>query len=267
MPCNLLPCMQEISCLDVVDILLVGLLLYVVYKLIEGSTAIKIALGFGIIYLCYRVVEALKLRYLGIIFSKFTGLAPLFSVILFQREIRYFLSTLGKGAGIGKGIVAQLFPWLFPQKVEIDVTPVVKAVQVLGRGNIGALIVFTKDADLRYYEASGDLIDAVVSSRLLIAIFNKESPLHDGAVIIHNNKIAAARCILPVTENPNVASYFGLRHKAALGLTEITDTLAVVVSEESGQVSIARNGKIESNLSVQEIRSTIKDYLNKEWRG
>ncbi|WP_255431774.1 diadenylate cyclase [Cardinium endosymbiont of Dermatophagoides farinae] len=117
---------------------------------------------------------------------------------------------------------------------------------------------------MRYYEESGDLLNAVVSARLLIAIFNKYSPLHDGAVIIHSNKIVAARCILPVTENPNIAARFGLRHKAAVGLTEITDALVLIVSEESGQISIARKGTLESNLSAQEIRSALKDYLSND---
>ncbi|WP_250239173.1 diadenylate cyclase [Cardinium endosymbiont of Oedothorax gibbosus] len=164
----------------------------------------------------------------------------------------------------GKAMIIQMIPWLARKMDEVDVTPVVKAVQALGGSNTGALIVFTKDADLRYYEESGDLINAVVSARLLIAIFNKYSPLHDGAVIIHGNRIVAARCILPVTERPNMADRFGLRHKAAIGLTEITDTLVLVVSEESGQISIARKGVMENNLSAQEIRSALKDYLSND---
>lgn len=251
----------------VVDIILVGFLLYLVYKFIEGSTAVKIASGFFILYLFYWVVKLLKLKLLESILKSFIDLGPIVPIILFQREIRHFLFSMGKSFVLSKKILEKIIPWLANKKAAVDVTPVVKAVQSLGGSNTGALIVFTKDVDLRYYEESGDLINAVVSARLLIAIFNKYSPLHDGAVIIRSNRIVAARCILPVTENPNIAALFGLRHKAAVGLTEITDTLVLIVSEETGQLSIARKGKMENNLSVQEIRSVIKDYLNNDWRA
>jgi uncharacterized protein (TIGR00159 family) len=255
----------DISFVRMVDIVLVCFLIYRVYKLIEGSTAVKISSGFLVVYLFYLIVKVLKLKLLEAILGKFIDIGPIIPIVLFQREIRHFLSSVGKGLVSGKEIIANIIPWLANKKAEIDVTPVVKAAQALGGSNTGALIVFTKDADLRYYEASGDLINAVVSARLLIAIFNKYSPLHDGAVIIHDNKIVAARCILPVTDNANIAAHFGLRHKAAVGLTEITDTLVLIISEESGQVSIARKGKMENNLSAQEIRSIIKDYLNNDY--
>ena len=254
--------MPSFSFIRMVDILLVGFLLYGGYKLIEGSTAIKVALGCGLIYAFYWVIKALQLALLERMLEKFIELGPIVLIVLFQREIRYFLSNTGKYLMMGKEMIVQCIPGWSNQKFEMDVTPLVKAVQVLGGSNTGALIVIAKDADLRYYEASGDLLNAVVASRLLIGIFNKYSPLHDGAVIIHSNKIVAARCILPLTENPNIAAHFGLRHKAAIGLTEITDTLVLIVSEESGQISIARNGEMENNLSIQEVRSAIKDYLN-----
>ncbi len=253
--------MQDINWVHILDILLACFLLYRLYKLIERSTALNIGIGFFVIYLFYGTVKALKLKFLSTILGKFIDIGPIIAVILFQREIRHFLFIITKELMPNKDLVARLMPWLSKKKNEVDVTPIVKAVQSLGGSNTGALIVFTKDTDLRYYEASGDLIHAIVSSRLLIAIFNKYSPLHDGAVIIHNNKIVAARCILPVSDNPTIPAHLGLRHKAAIGLTEITDTLVVVVSEESGQISIARKGAMENNLSVQEIRSSIKDYL------
>ena len=126
---------------------------------------------------------------------------------------------------------------------------------------MGALIVFSRSAELKFYAESGDIIDAVPSKRLLIAIFNKESPLHDGAVIIYKEKIMAARCILPVTEQQDLPPQLGLRHRAALGMTEVSDTLTLVVSEETGQMSIASNGTIENNLSPQEVRTAINEYL------
>ncbi len=250
----------DITFTFLLDIVLVGCLVYWVYKLVEGSIAVKSILGFSIIYLFYWMVQALHLQMLASILKIFT--TPMIPIILFQREIRHFLFSIGKSVVGSKGTIVQIIPWLADKKSEMDVTPVVKAVQTLGGSNTGALIVFTKDADLRYYEESGDLINAVVSARLLIAIFNKYSPLHDGAVIIHSNRIVAARCILPVTEHPNIAARFGLRHKAAVGLTEITDALVLIVSEESGQISIARKGTMENNLSAQEIRSALKDYIS-----
>ncbi|TDG95688.1 diadenylate cyclase CdaA [Cardinium endosymbiont of Culicoides punctatus] len=252
----------DISFVRVIDMVLVGFLVYRMYKLIEGSITVKISFGFFVVYLLYLLVKLLKLELLGAILGKFIELGPVLPVILFQREIRHFLSSMGKGLISTREVISNITPWFKNKKIEFDVTPVVKAVQALGGSNTGALIVFTKDADLRNYEESGDLINAVVSSRLLLAIFSKYSPLHDGAVIIHDNKIVAARCILPVTENISIAANFGLRHKAAIGITEVTDTLVLIVSEESGQISIARNGKMENNLSAQEVRSAIKDYLS-----
>lgn len=244
----------------VFDLVLIIFFLYWAYKLFEGSIAVKSILGLLVLYLVYFIVQALDLHRLGSILGILK--APVVPIIIFQREIRHILFSIGKGLLGSKAMILEIIPWLTHKKSEIDVTPVVKAVQTLGGSNTGALIVFTKDGDLRHYEESGDLINAIVSSRLLIAIFNKYSPLHDGAVIIHSNKIIAARCILPVTENPNIAARFGLRHKAAVGLTEITDALVLIVSEESGQISIAKKGNMENNLSAQEIRSALKEYIS-----
>ena len=251
----------NIELIRIVDVLLVCLLVYILYKSIEGSTAVKIASGFFCVYLFYLLVEVSKLKLMKFLLKKLIKVGPIIPIVVFQKEIRRFLFNLGKIFVSSKEVMVNMLPWLYIKKAEVDVTPVVKAIQALGGSNTGALIVFTKDADLRYYEDSGDLINAVVSARLLIAIFNKYSPLHDGAVIIHNNRIVAARCILPVSDNSNIPARFGLRHKAAVGLTEVTDTLVLIVSEESGQISIARQGKMENNFSIQEVRSILKDYL------
>lgn len=252
----------DISFRLIVDIALVACLICWAYKLVKGSIAVKRILGFLILYLSYWIVQALHLKLLESILSIFIG--PIVPIILFQRDIRNFLFSMGTSLLRSKAMILQIIPWLSHTKSEVDVTPVVNAVQTLRDSSTGALIVFTKDADLRYYEESGDLIDAVVSTRLLIAIFNKYSPLHDGAVIIQSNKIVAARCILPVMEHSNIAAHFGLRHKAGVGITEITDALVLIVSEESGEISIARKGAMESNLSIQEIRNALKSYLDND---
>jgi DNA integrity scanning protein DisA with diadenylate cyclase activity len=121
--------------------------------------------------------------------------------------------------------------------------------------------VFSRDSELKFYSESGDAIEALMSKRLLLSIFNKNSPLHDGAVIIYNGRIKAARCVLPISESERLPAQFGLRHRAALGMSEVTDTITLVVSEESGQFSLARNGELLHNLSPQEIRKLLNDYL------
>ena len=143
-------------------------------------------------------------------------------------------------------------------------TPIIEAVKTMGGSNTGALLVFSKNSELKFYAESGDILDSVVSKRLLVSIFNKYSPLHDGAAIIYKNRIKAARCILPVSESEDLPASMGLRHRAALGMSEITDTLILVVSEETGQFSIARNGKIFTNLSPKDIRFRLNRYLFEE---
>jgi uncharacterized protein (TIGR00159 family) len=147
---------------------------------------------------------------------------------------------------------------------KVDITPVIEAVKSLGGANNGALIVLSRSSPLKFYAESGDLIDAHISKRLLLSIFNKNSPLHDGAVILYRGKIVAARCILPLTEQEHIPAQYGLRHRAALGMSETSDSLVLVVSEETGQMSLARNGKMMHNLSAQELRSAINNYLYEE---
>ena len=143
----------------------------------------------------------------------------------------------------------------------IDILLVTILLYQLYKVNTGALIVFARSSELKLYAESGDYIDAVVSKRLLISIFNKNSPLHDGAVIIAENRLKAARCILPVTESHNVPASMGLRHRAAIGLTEVTDSVVMVVSEETGQISLVRNGQVYRNLAVSDLRSRLNQFL------
>ena len=137
----------------------------------------------------------------------------------------------------------------------------------MGGSNTGALIVYSRDTELKFYAESGDVINADLSKRLLLSIFNKYSPLHDGAVIIHHNKIVAARCVLPVTEKEDLPAQFGMRHRAAIGMSEATDSLVIIVSEETGQMSIAQNGYLYHNLSGQEMTDKILVYLTEDKKG
>ncbi|EMR04524.1 diadenylate cyclase CdaA [Cesiribacter andamanensis] len=252
----------EVDFVDLLDIALVSILLYQVYKLMRGSVAVKIFLGFLSLYLLYLVVNALEMELLSNILGQFMGVGFLAAIILFQQEIRKFLFMIGRTTIFNRENIFKGLPWRKNSRAaDLNITPIIEAAKSLGATNTGALIVISKSSELKFYAESGDRIDAVISKRLLLSIFNKYSPLHDGAVIIYNRRIEAARCILPVTERDNLPAQFGLRHRAAIGMSEATDTLILVVSEETGKISTVRNGMIHHNLSAQELRSKINAYL------
>jgi diadenylate cyclase len=251
---------------DILDILAVSFLLFQVYKLMKGSVAIRIFLGFLFLYLIYLVVRAIDMELLSAILGQFMGVGVIAVIILFQQEIRKFLLMLGKTTFFNRENFFKHM-WSREEITDLNITQVVEAAKSMGGSNTGALIVFSRDTELKFYAESGDIIDAEVSKRLLLSIFNKYSPLHDGAVIIHKNRIKAARCVLPVTERDNLPAQFGMRHRAAVGMSEVTDTLILVVSEETGQMSVAKNGIVFHNLSGQEIREKIGEYLTEEKKG
>lgn len=248
-----------------IDIALVAALLYQVYKLLKGSVAIKIFLGFLSIYLIYLLVRALRMELLSAILGQFMGVGVIAAIIIFAPEIRKFLLLIGRSSFLSDDNMWKdiLFFWRKRENSVFNISPIIDASKTLAGSNTGALMVISKSTELKFYAESGDILDADLSKRLLISIFNKYSPLHDGAVIIYNGKIKAARCILPVTER-EVPAQFGLRHRAGIGMSEATDTLILIVSEETGQLSMAKNGKILHNMSFQEVRETINDYLNSE---
>ncbi len=228
----------------------------------RGSVALKVLMGFLLLYFFYLLVKSANMNLLTRILDSFMNMGFLALVVVFQQEIRKFLFLIG-GTTFNKGYFSKRFLWLSGKNIsEIDISPLVDTVKILGGSNTGALIVISKTDDLKFYEDSGDKIDAKISKRLLLSIFNKNSPLHDGGVIINNDRIVAARCVLPITEKENIPARFGLRHKAAIGITEITNALVLIVSEETGQMATAQNGILKSNLSVQEIRNELKKYFN-----
>ncbi len=251
----------EIGWIEIIDILLVTVLLYQLYKLLTGSVALKIFLGLLSVYLLYLVVRAAGMELLTIILGQFMGVGVLAAIIVFQPEIRRFLLLIGKTTAFNNDRFFRGFPWRREQSEKLSLTPFIEAAKTLAGKNTGALIVFAKSSELKYYAESGDLIDAVISKRLLMSIFNKNSPLHDGAVIISGNRIKAARCILPVSENQDIPASMGLRHRAAIGLTEITDSIVLVVSEETGQIALVRNGEAFRNLSSPDLRIKLNQFL------
>ncbi len=250
---------------DIVDVTLVTLLFYHIYRLIKGSIAVKIFMGLLSVYFIYQIVRAMRLELLTSILGEFIKVGVVATLILFQQEIRKFLIVLGKTTFFSKD---NIFSRFFNRKVShsktVDVPLMVDLSKNLSSTYTGALIVFAKSSDLNFYADSGDILDAAVSKRLLISIFNKTSPLHDGAVIISDNRITAARCILPVSENENLPAFLGLRHRAALGMTEINDSIVLVVSEESGAVSLSRNGKLYHHLTPAELGKRLTLFLNSD---
>lgn len=252
----------EVSWVDFIDIALVSVLLYQVYKLIRGSIAMNIFLGILALYLVYLIVRAAQMELLATILGQFMGVGVLAMIILFQPEIRKFLLVIGRGTEFRENIFKTIANWRHEYHDDFDVNEVIDAIKSLKATKTGALIVFSRDTELKFYAQTGDALDAEVNRRLLLSIFNKNSPLHDGAVIIYKGRIKAARCVLPVTENDNLPAHYGLRHRAAVGMSENTDTLVLAISEETGRLILARNGKYLRLLKLKHVEKKILDYLH-----
>jgi uncharacterized protein (TIGR00159 family) len=252
----------EVSWVDFIDIALVSVLLYQVYKLIRGSIAVNIFLGILALYLIYLIVRAAEMELLATILGQFMGVGVLAMIILFQPEIRKFLLVIGRGTEFRENIFKTIANWRHEYHEDFNVHELIEAVKTLKATKTGALIVFSRDTELKFYAQTGDSLDAEVNKRLLLSIFNKNSPLHDGAVVIHKGRIKAARCVLPVTENDNLPPHYGLRHRAAVGMSENTDTLVLAISEETGRLILARDGKYVRLIKLKLVEQKILDYLH-----
>ncbi|HAS45401.1 MAG TPA: TIGR00159 family protein [Microscillaceae bacterium] len=260
----------DMSFADILDILLVSFIMYQLYNLVKGSVASRILLGGIAVYALYLLVSASGMEMLSTILGQFMGVGVLVIIILFQQEIRKFLLVIGKATPFGEYSFLKSIWSKNSSSAENKqkITAVVEASQEMSASLTGALIVFSRSSELKFYAESGDEIDATISKRLLISIFQKFSPLHDGAVIVsRDGRIVAARCILPVSENDELPASLGLRHRAAIGLTEIADAIVVVVSEETGQMSIVRNGKIYRNLDSEEMTQRLTLLLSEDAGG
>ncbi|OJJ16321.1 TIGR00159 family protein [marine bacterium AO1-C] len=260
----------DMSFADILDILLVSFIMYQLYNLVKGSVASRILLGGLAVYALYLLVSASGMEMLSTILGQFMGVGVLVIIILFQQEIRKFLLVIGKATPFGEYSFLKSIWSKNSSSAENKqkIISVVEASQEMSASLTGALIVFSRSSELKFYAESGDEIDATISKRLLISIFQKFSPLHDGAVIVsRDGRIVAARCILPVSENDELPASLGLRHRAAIGLTEIADAIVVVVSEETGQMSIVRNGKIYRNLSSEEMTQRLTLLLSEDTGG
>ena len=227
----------SLGILDVVDILLVAYLLYRLYAMIRGTTAMAIFIGISVVYAFWLVVRALNMELTGAILGQVMGVGMIALIIVFQQEIRRFL--------LSSPIIAEI----------------VAAATQMGREKVGALIVLTRHNGLQEIVEKGVQIDANVKARLLENIFFKNSPLHDGAAVLSHERIAAAQCILPVSQNPAIPRRLGLRHRAAIGLTEECDALVLVVSEETGAISLVEDGEITEGYNATSLTADLQQRL------
>ena len=241
---------------DVIEIALVAYLLYQLYQLMRGTIAVQIAVGLGALFLIQVVVEVANMTMLSTIFSYFNQVFVLAVIIIFQPEIRRLLLLLGKNPIIRRFVSTT-------DRSEI-VNETVSAVEEMSEEQIGALIAFQRSTGLRSYIETGKRLQADVSHDLLVTIFHGQNPLHDGAVIINDRRIEAARCILPVSTSMKLSPQMGLRHRAAVGLTEQTDAFVVVVSEETGNISVSRDGALISNITPDELRTYLTNALTSQ---
>lgn len=254
----------NISWIDGIDIILVAILIYYIYSLIRHTLAVNLILGMFIIVLVYYIVEGLHMELLSAIINKFMSMGILALVIIFQPEIRRFLLHLGKNTFLQKN--KAWWGYLFGSKdLERDnllrIKPIIDACKSMKKSRTGALIVFVKYYEDELFANSCEVIDSKISKRLLESIFQKHSPLHDGAVVISENKIKSASCILPLTDNDKLPPQFGLRHRAGIGVSEATDAAALIISEETGEIAYAKQGRVRMNISFGELEKLLnKDF-------
>lgn len=247
----------QIGIVDIIDIFLVAMMLYYLYRVTRGTNAFSIILGVAMLYLMYVVVRALNMELLSGILGQFIGVGIIAVVVIFQPELRRFLQLLGLQQNKR---ISRLFGG-DNNDGDLDVDSLVKACVDMSETKTGALIVLQQTSDLSLMAEGGIAVDAKVSSSLLENLFFKNSPLHDGAIIINRNRVVAARCILPSTQSQVPKSY-GTRHRAALGMSEVSDAIILVVSEETGALSIAQGGVIQRNIEPEKFKSVLVRRLN-----
>lgn len=246
--------------LDIIDILLVAFLLYQMYKLIKGTIAINIFIGVFMLILTWLLVKALNMKLISSILDAIVSVGAIAVIVLFQEELRRFLLMLGSRYKTTRWFKMENFMAKNKKSgmLNIYINPVVEACENLGSTKTGALIIITKTSELLDIVKTGELINSMISSRLLENIFFKNSPMHDGAVIITGNKIKAAQCILPISHNTDLPKDLGLRHRAGLGISQKSDALVIIVSEERGEISFAQDGHLNKNITPNQLKELLK---------
>jgi len=247
---------------DIIDIILFAILLYELYNLVKGTAGIRIFIGIIAIYLIYRIVKALQMQLLTEILGQFISVGVLALIVVFQPEIRQFLLMVGNTKIIKNQRKRFLF-WRFKidNPVNLNIDKIVKACQKMAETKTGALIVIAQQNELLQYIATGQAVEAKISEVILETIFFKNSPLHDGAVIVTGDQIRAARCILPVSNKSTIPPFYGLRHRAAVGITEKSDAIAIIVSEERGDLAYCYEGRLYENVSPSDLSNFLENLF------
>jgi uncharacterized protein (TIGR00159 family) len=249
----------QVTILDIVDIVLVALILFQLYRLIRGTAAFSIFLGIFLIYISWLVVKTLKMELISALLGQIIGVGVIALIIVFQQEVRRFLLILGN-----RYITRSRFSFtrFFSYMGEEQDTPgiaeeIVRACESMASKKTGALIVVGRKSSLDLFSDGGEMLNAKISAELLETIFFKNSPLHDGAVLIEGGIILAARVPLPVTDQVAIPPHFGMRHRAALGMSEHSDAVVVVVSEETGFITVVISGEMRENITPNELRNVL----------
>ena len=246
----------EFGIRDLIEVLIIATVLFYLYRWIRGTFAIQAAFGLLFIILINAAVSALGLTTINFILARILDVGVLAVFVIFQPEIRKLLYSLGQNTNLDRFFVSS------NSNTVID--EVIDAVRNMSHSKTGALIVFARSSTLQDLVDVGVKLDARVESSLLQTIFNKHTLLHDGAVVIRSDRIVAASCYLPISQNPNISSVFGTRHRAAVGITETNNVFVVVISEETGRISIARQGALTSGLTIQKLRHEMQQTFGEQ---
>jgi len=237
--------------LDAVDIGVIAFIVYQILDLIRGTRAARMLLGLGVVFLVFLSSQIFDLYTVNWVLDNFLSSILLIIVVIFQHDIRRALTQVGSGTIFGTD----------PGMQGEDVEEMVRAVVALASKRIGGLIAFERGVGLNEYIEGGTKIDSRISREIIVSVFLTSSPIHDGAIIVHAGRIAAAGCFLPLTTNPNVSKALGTRHRAAIGLTEETDAVVIVVSEEDGRISLVQNGRLTRDLDAANLRERLQKML------
>lgn len=252
----------NITVIDIIDILIVAFLLYKFYQLIKGTAAIKVFFIVALIYLFWLLFRALNMELISSIIGQIFAVGVIAMIIVFQQEVRQFILMISDkytkhGAFFNKLKQINNFS-------DSSIDAIVQACSEMSETSTGALIVLARETSLQTIIETGELVNSEINTQLIKAIFYKNAPLHDGAMIIERNRIVAAKCILPVSQKTNLPNDYGLRHRSGLGLSEISDALIIIVSEQSGHVSIAYNSRIQRIPNENDLKKEIVSYLKNE---
>lgn len=256
----------HITWIDLLDILMVAALIFLAFRWIKGSTAVNIFIAIVLVLLVYIIASSIGMKMISSVLGTLINVGAIALIIIFQPEIRRFLNSLGRRAGVTleKGsFLGRLFPRQIIKPVDAkSVTEIAEACREMSEQKTGALIIIRKKDTLQEIIDTGDTIDARISRRLIMNIFYKNSPLHDGAMIIGDDRIVAARCTLPITDRSDLPARFGMRHKAAVGISEQSDADVVVVSEQTGGISFVRAGKVQPIDSINNLKLLLSGELS-----